>query len=54
MRIAAQGFLESIEATLKYFGSLIGAAHGEPYRSELPLPVSDLVGLFGVESWKDR
>lgn len=54
LRIAAQGFLESIEATLKYFGSLIGVAYGEPYKSELPLPVSDLVGLFGVEPWKDR
>lgn len=54
LRIAAKGFLESIEATLKYFGSLIGVAYGEPYKSELPLPVGDLVGLFGVEPWKDR
>ncbi|MBI1355617.1 MAG: bacillithiol biosynthesis deacetylase BshB1 [Acidobacteria bacterium] len=54
LRISSQNFLASIEATLKYFGSLIGVAYGEPYRSELPLPAGDLVGLFGVEPWKDR
>ncbi len=54
VRIASANFLESIEATLKYFGSLIGVAYGEPYTSELPLPVSDPVGLFDVEPWKDR
>ena len=54
VRIASGRFLESIEATLKYYGSLIGVAYGEPFTSELPLPVDDLVGLFGVEPWKDR
>ncbi len=54
LRIAAAGFLESIEATLKYYGSLIGVAYGEPYTSELPLPVDDLAGLFETEPWKDR
>lgn len=54
LRIAASGFLESIEATLKYYGSLIGVAYGEPYTSEPPLPVTDLLGLFEIEPWKDR
>lgn len=54
VRIASGKFLESIEATLKYFGSLIGVAYGEPYTSELPIPTVDLVGLFDIEPWKDR
>jgi bacillithiol biosynthesis deacetylase BshB1 len=54
VRIASKKFLESIEATLKYFGSLIGVAYGEPYAGELPLPAVDLVGLFDIEPWKDR
>jgi bacillithiol biosynthesis deacetylase BshB1 len=53
LRIASERFLESIEATLKYYGSLIGVAYGEPYTTELPLPVNDVVGLFGHEPWKD-
>jgi bacillithiol biosynthesis deacetylase BshB1 len=54
VRIASGKFLESIEATLKYFGSLIGVAYGEPYAGELPIPTADLVGLFDIEPWKDR
>ena len=54
VRIASGKFLESIEAALKYFGSLIGVAYGEPYTSELPIPATDLVGLFDIEPWKDR
>lgn len=54
VRIASEKFLESIEATLKYFGSLIGVAFGEPYSSELPIPTADLVGLFDIEPWKDH
>jgi bacillithiol biosynthesis deacetylase BshB1 len=54
LRIASGRFLESIEATLKYYGSLIGVAYGEPFTSELPLPVADLAGLFEIEPWKDR
>lgn len=54
VRIASEKFLESIEATLKYFGSLIGVAYGEPYTSELPIPAVDLVSLFEIEPWKDH
>lgn len=54
LRIASRDFLASIEATLKYFGSLIGVAYGEPFSSALPLPVDDVVGLYDHEPWKDR
>ena len=54
VRLASTHFLKSIEATLAYYGSLIGVAYGEPYKSELPLPVGDLVGLFSNEPWKER
>ncbi len=53
LRIASEGFLDSIEATLKYFGSLIGVPYGEPFTSATPVPVDDLVGLYGSEPWKD-
>lgn len=53
LRIASKGFLDSIEATLKYFGSLIGAPYGEPFTTAVPLPVDDPVALFGKEPWKD-
>ena len=54
VRLASSRFLKSIEATLAYYGSLIGVAYGEPFTSEAPLPVNDLVGLFSIEPWKDR
>ena len=54
VRLASSRFLKSIEATLAYYGSLIGVAYGEPFTSEAPLPVKDLVGLFSIEPWKDR
>lgn len=54
LRIASKDFMSSIEATLKYFGSLIGKPYGEPFTTAGPLPVEDVVGLFGHEPWKDR
>ena len=54
VRLASARFLNSIEAALAYYGSLIGVAYGEPYTSETPLPVRDLVGLFSNEPWKDH
>ncbi len=53
VRIAAEKFVDSIQASLMYFGSLIGVTYGEPYTSDAPLPVADPVGLFEVEPWKD-
>ncbi len=49
VRIASERFLDSIQADLGHYGSLIGAAYGEPYDSEVPLAVSDLVSLFSSE-----
>jgi bacillithiol biosynthesis deacetylase BshB1 len=49
VRIASEQFLDSIQANLGHYGSLIGVAYGEPYDSEVPLAVSDLVGLFSSE-----
>ena len=53
--IASPEFLEVIEASNRYFGSLIGVRHGEPYSVEGPLAVDDPLtavrgrghGLFG-------
>ena len=54
LRIASKDFLDSIEATLKYFGSLIGVPYGEPFTSATPVPVEDVLSLYGSEPWKDR
>jgi bacillithiol biosynthesis deacetylase BshB1 len=54
VRIASSLFLESHRASLKHWGSLIGAPYGEPYVSETPIAVSDPTFLFGSEPWKSR
>lgn len=54
VRIASERFLDSIQANLGHYGSLIGVAYGEPYDSEVPLAVRDLVSLFPMEPWKDH
>jgi len=54
VRIASERFLDSIQANLGHYGSLIGVAYGEPYDSEVPLAVLDLVSLFPMEPWKDH
>ena len=46
VRAASEGFLDSILANLGHYGSLIGVPYGEPYDTEVPLSVVDLVGLF--------
>jgi len=53
VRIASKRFLDAIQANLAHYGSLIGVAYGEPYDSEVPLGVTDLVSLFSIEPWKD-
>ena len=45
--------VSGIQANLAHYGSLIGVAYGEPYDSEGPLGVTDLVSLFSIEPWKD-
>jgi bacillithiol biosynthesis deacetylase BshB1 len=52
VRIASDGFLEGHRASLKHWGSLIGAAYGEPYSSEAPLSITDPAALFASEPWK--
>ena len=54
IRLASSGFLDSIRSSLMHYGAMIGVPYGEPYKSETPLPVGDLVGLFSHEPWKDR
>ena len=54
LRIASNLFLESHRASLKHWGSLIGAPYGEPYVSETPIAVADPTFLFGSEPWKNR
>ncbi len=54
IRLASSGFLDSIRASLMHYGAMIGVPYGEPYASETPLPVGNLVGLFSHEPWKDR
>jgi len=39
-------FLPRVEARDRYFGGWIGAAHGEPFFQEGPVPVLDAGGLF--------
>lgn len=54
VRIASRKFLDSIQGNLAHYGSLIGVSYGEPYESEVPLAVHDLVALFTLEPWQDR
>ena len=53
VRIASKRFLDSIRSNLGHYGSLIGVAYGEPYDTEVPLAVRDLVSLFPIEAWND-
>ena len=41
--IASPGFLEGIEARTRYYGSMIGATHGEPFMLDGPIAVDDPV-----------
>ena len=45
-RISARGFLEEIEVRMRYFGSLIGVAAGEPFYVREALNVDDPVALL--------
>ena len=45
-RISNKGFLEQIELRMRYFGSLIGAAAGEPFYVREALNVDDPVALL--------
>lgn len=45
-RISARGFIEEIELRMRYFGSLIGVAAGEPYYVREALNVDDPLALL--------
>ena len=45
-RISEQGFLQQIEWRLRYYGSLIGAAAGEPFYVREALNVDDPIALL--------
>lgn len=45
-RISQQGFLDQIEHRLRYYGSLIGVAAGEPFHVREALNVDDPVALL--------
>ena len=45
-RISAQGFLDEIELRMRYFGTLIGVAAGEPYYVREALNVDDPLALL--------
>ena len=45
-RISEQGFLDQIEVRMRYFGSLIGVAAGEPFYVREALNVGDPVALL--------
>ena len=45
-RISEQGFLQQIEWRLRYYGSLIGAAAGEPFYVREALNVEDPIALL--------
>ncbi|MER3631613.1 MAG: bacillithiol biosynthesis deacetylase BshB1 [Blastocatellia bacterium] len=45
-RLTEEGFLDQIEARARYFGSLIGAAAGEPYFVREVLNIDDPVSLL--------
>ncbi len=53
-RIGHPDFLQAVEARLRKFGWMIGVTHGEAYTMETPIPVSDLVELFGFDQRNGR
>jgi LmbE family N-acetylglucosaminyl deacetylase len=44
--VSAPGFLRRLEMRAAAWGARIGAAYGEPYRVERPVPVDDVVATF--------
>jgi len=47
-RLSSPDFLPGWEGRARYFGSMIGRPHGEPYFCEYPIPLSDPVATFAV------
>jgi bacillithiol biosynthesis deacetylase BshB1 len=51
-RISHPEFLQAIEGRARSFGAFIGAAFGEAYTVDEPVPVTDLVTLYSKEPWE--
>ncbi len=51
-RIAHPDFPAAIEGRLRHFGAMIGAAFGEAYTLEEPIPVTDLVSIYSKTPWE--
>lgn len=47
-KVASREFRLAVEGRARHFGLMIGAAHGEPFWSRLPLAVGDAATLLGL------
>ncbi len=45
--LSTPSFLENLEARMRYFGSLIGVSHAEPFLTMEPIAIPDLVAAMG-------
>lgn len=45
-KVASVEFRQAVEGRARHFGLLVGAAHGEPFSSRLPLAVADPMSLL--------
>jgi len=45
--LSTRAFLENLETRMKYFGSLIGVSHAEPFLTMEPVAIPDLVAAMG-------
>lgn len=45
-KVASAEFRQAVEGRARHFGLLVGAAHGEPFSSRLPLSVADPMSLL--------
>ena len=45
-KVASPEFRQAVEGRAHHYGLLVGAAHGEPFWSRLPLAVADPMGLL--------
>ncbi|MBI4978404.1 MAG: bacillithiol biosynthesis deacetylase BshB1 [Spirochaetes bacterium] len=46
--LAHADFLERIRASMRHYGAMIGAAYGEPYYMDSPVPLNDVFGGLGL------
>ena len=46
--ISSPEFIQQIETRARYYGAMIGARYGEPFRTSAPLRVNDPLALLGI------